>query len=612
MTPAPPDGHALRPFPRAAVELLGGPLLQRRGLVRDYLVSLDSRKLLQNHYMEAMLWPTTERPEDLHWGIENPATVVRGHFLGHWLSAAARLVASTGDLEVKGKADWIVGELRRCQEANGGRWLGPIPEKYLHWMAQGRQLWAAQYVVHKTLMGLFDMFSLTGNELALELLIDAADWFHEWTAPFSTEQMDDILDQETGGMLEVWADLLAVTGREEHLDLVHRYDRRRLFDRLLAGEDVLTNRHMNTTVPEAYGAARAFEVTGEQRYRDVAEAYWDCAVTKRGFFCTGGQSCHELYTPPFELAARVSASNQEHCTTYNMMRLADYLLRWTGDAAYADYWERNLYNGTLAQQHPKTGMVTYFLPLDAGSKKKWGSREKDFWCCHGTLVQAGAQHGTSIWFEHDAGVALAQYVPSTTTWRHSGAIVRLTQQTIVGPGGTSAGPTSRKDVRHPSVVHRPEALQVRLRVEADRATTAAIDVRIPWWITGPATIRIGDETVPVTAGAGSFQRIERTWHDDLVEIDLPRKVTTCPLPDEPGTVAFMEGPVVLAGLCEREQTLAGDPQDATTMLAPHAEIDFAWRSAYRTRGQERGVRFIPLHEVTDETYTVYFPVQPRA
>ena len=49
-------------------------------------------------------------------------------------------------------------------------------------------------------------------------------------------------------------------------------------------------------------------------------------------------------------AARLGDKNQEHCIVYNMMRLADYLLRWTGDVAYADYWERNLYNGILAQQ----------------------------------------------------------------------------------------------------------------------------------------------------------------------------------------------------------------------------------------------------------------------
>ena len=42
--------------------------------------------------------------------------------------------------------------------------------------------------------------------------------------------MDDILDVETGGMLEVWADLYGLTGEQEHLELLQRYDRPRLFD----------------------------------------------------------------------------------------------------------------------------------------------------------------------------------------------------------------------------------------------------------------------------------------------------------------------------------------------------------------------------------------------
>ncbi len=91
-------------------------------------------------------------------------------------------------------------------------------------------------------------------------------------------------------MLELWADLFAVTKDEEHLELMNRYYRRRLFDPLLAGEDILTNHHANMTIPEAHGAARAWEVTGEQRWRDIAEAYWDCAVTRRDQFCTGGQT----------------------------------------------------------------------------------------------------------------------------------------------------------------------------------------------------------------------------------------------------------------------------------------------------------------------------------
>ena len=40
-----------------------------------------------------------------------------------------------------------------------------------------------------------------------------------------------------------------------------------------------------------------------------------------------------------------------------MIRTADYLYRWTGHPKYADYIEKNIYNGILAQQHPTTGMI---------------------------------------------------------------------------------------------------------------------------------------------------------------------------------------------------------------------------------------------------------------
>jgi len=75
---------------------------------------------------------------------------------------------------------------------------------------------------------------------------------------------------------------------------------------LLAGEDVLTNMHANTTIPEVLGAARAWEVTGDDRWRAIVEAYWHSAVTARGYFATGGQTCGEIWTPPHEQAARLA------------------------------------------------------------------------------------------------------------------------------------------------------------------------------------------------------------------------------------------------------------------------------------------------------------------
>lgn len=87
------------------------------------------------------------------------------------------------------------------------------------------------------------------------------------------------------------------------------------------------------------------------------------AVADRGMFCTGGMNAGEFWVPPFMQGHFLGSSDQEFCTVYNMVRTASYLYKFTGEAQYADYIERCLYNGFLAQQNPHTGMPTYFLPL---------------------------------------------------------------------------------------------------------------------------------------------------------------------------------------------------------------------------------------------------------
>ncbi|MBE3075095.1 MAG: glycoside hydrolase family 127 protein, partial [Actinobacteria bacterium] len=124
--------------------------------------------------------------------------------------------------------------------------LEELDPRVLETIARGKWVWAPHYTLHKTLMGLYDMYAWAGSTPALDILQNWARWFHRWTIRFSRREMDDILDWETGGMLEVWANLYGVTGKPEHLDLLQRYDRARFFNRLLAGEDALTNMHANT------------------------------------------------------------------------------------------------------------------------------------------------------------------------------------------------------------------------------------------------------------------------------------------------------------------------------------------------------------------------------
>jgi len=608
----------MKSFPYSAVELLPGQLSKKTESNRKYMMSLKTENLLQNHYLEAGLWSTNHLPENIHGGWESPTCQLRGHFLGHWLSAAAKLCAATGDAEVKGKADRIISELARCQKENGGEWVGSVPEKYLDWISTGKAVWAPQYNLHKTFMGLLDMYKYTGNKQALEIADAWSNLFYRWSGKFTREQFDDILDVETGGMLEIWADLYEITGRKEHYELMQRYYRRRLFDPLLAGEDVLTNMHANTTIPEVLGAARAWEVTGEQRWRDIVEAYWQLAVTKRGYYCTGGQTCGEIWTPPHEMSARLGDMNQEHCTVYNMMRLAGFLLKWTGDASYADYWERNLYNGILAQGYwegfypsgvkplqPGSGLIAYFLPLRSCSEKHWGSHTHDFWCCHGSLVQANAIHTEDIYFEESNGVTVCQYIPSVLRWNRDGNPVTIRQQTNHKAG--SCASVNRTNLDH---MHRPMALYTDLTIACSSPTEFELKLRIPWWVQGKAKISVNGEQLDICCETSGFCTIKRVWGSDTVNIELPKGLTVCPLPDEPETYAFMEGPVVLAGLCDEDIVLHGDAQHPETILTPDNERMWSsWVISYRTKGQDRNITFIPLYNIGYEKYKVYFNVK---
>ena len=601
---------ACKAVPQGQVRLTRSLFTDRTELNRNYLLSLKSKNLLQNYYFEAGMNSLIlgadgkSNGEPIHMGWESPSCQLRGHFLGHWLSAAAHVIASTGDAEVKVKADSIVAELGKCQERNGGEWAGSIPEKYLTLIANGESVWAPQYTLHKTLMGLVDMYVYAGNNQALEIAKKFSQWFYKWTKDIPREKMDDILDYETSGMLEIWAELYRVTGEKMYLELLDKYYRSRLFNRLLAGDDPLTNRHANTTIPEALGAARAYEVTGEIRWRKIAEAYWKKAVTDRGFFCTGGQTAGEVWTPPFEFAARLSEKNQEHCTVYNMIRLADFLLRWTGDAMYADYIERNLYNGILAQQNKTTGMVAYFLPLEAGAKKIWGTPTADFWCCHGTLVQAQTLHNRYVYYETADGITVAQYIPSVMNVKIGGNPVTL-QQSFDSQACNTQAPHLGDDTPK-----RPDQWVVNMKVDCDAPTKFSLKIRLPEWLAGPARIEIDGSAVSIMAKQPGFQTIKRVWDHNKVRITLPKKLTVSPIPDMPGTVAFLDGPVVLAGLCGEERALVGDVRNPSTILTPNRERQWGeWLyGQYRTIKQDCGIRFIPLYEVTDEAYTVYFPV----
>ena len=583
------------------VKLLDSEIKDRFRLNETLLMKYQAKDLLFSYYFEAGLvdynW---EMPPLGHWGWENPACAVRGHYLGHWLSAAAysNMIEKNGELIAR--ARFVVDELARCQKENGGQWVAAVPEKVVRWTAQGKNFGVPIYCIHKLIMGLLDMYQYGDAPNALEIACGMADWFVDWTQDMSDDEMDNIMEIEAGGILEEWCRLYEITEDEKYKVLMYKFVRRPLLNAMLQKEDVLTNHHANTTVPEILGIAKMYELTGEERYLEAVKNYWDLAIESRGTFVTGGQTSGEIWTPPMRLKERLGKMTQEHCTVYNLMRVAEYLFQYTGDVKYANFRELNLYNGVLAQQNPNNGHAAYYLPLQTGGKKIWASEKKTFWCCCGSGVQAGASHMLGIYAENEDTIVVNQFIPSVFTSSKWGRKVTVTQKTDLQACNTQALLKEKE-----GSVGYPDSLIVELEVNATEAKDMKLLIRVPDWRQGKVEILEDGKEICLEEKDGYLE-----WNCagqiGKIKVIFNKTLTIHPMEGCPDLIAFRDGPVVLAGLTRKDR-LKGDYTKPQDMMHHTDERKWMmWTNRYRTIAEDENIEFMPLNQIADEEYTVYF------
>jgi DUF1680 family protein len=595
-------GVVLQPFDLHDVRLHPSPVLDALQVNRRYLMSLDPDRLLHSFRLTAGL-PTTAQPLG---GWEAPDNELRGHFTGHYLSACALLAAQTGDDDVKARGNLMVAELARCQQQIGNGYLSAFPEELFDRLRAGKQAWAPFYTLHKIMAGLLDTYTLSGTQQAMDVLQGMASWTALWVRPLNDDHMARVLEREYGGMNELFYNLFMVTGQEQWRDLAHRFDRERIFVPLAAGRDELQGLHVNTTIPQVIGAARGYETTGNKQLHDVADYFWH-TVTQRRCFCTGGTSSGESWnTPAGEMAKELSGYTQECCVTYNMQKLTRHVFSWTADAAAADYYERAYYNGILGVQHPADGDKLYYVPLQSGYWKLFGTPLQDFWCCTGSMAESFAKLGDSIYFHDDDGIYVNLFVPSTVNWKSKG--LRLTQETRF-----------------------PEADTLRLTVNTAKAQRMPLRIRVPYW-TQAGSAKLNGKPLEGFATPGSYFVLDRTWRDgDRVEITLPMRLHVAAMPDDPTLQAVMYGPIVLAGRLGTAGLTAqnlraeptkprtvpeykSDPVTAPGILASSPDPASWLRPVagrpleFRTFGQATQITLVPLNQVFDERYAVYWQV----
>jgi DUF1680 family protein len=499
------------------VRLLEGPFQHAMELDRQYLLRLDADRLLHNFRLNAGL-PSNAQPLG---GWEEPKCELRGHFVGHYLSACALMYASTGDERLKDKGDTVVAGLAECQTKLGTGYLSAYPETFFDRVEQQQRVWAPYYTLHKIYAGLLDMYIYCDNPQALEVCRKFADWVIARNDRLSDEQMQRMLGNEHGGMNEVLANLYGLTGEDKYLKIAQRFNHMAVLGPASKREDRLTGLHANTQIPKFVGTARQYELTGEDWLKTAALFFWDTVVKERSYVI-GGHSDGEMFSPKEKLSQALGPNTTETCNTYNMLKLTRHLFCWEPRAENADYYERALCNHILASQNPETGMTCYYVPLRSGSRKNYCDEYNSFWCCTGTGVENHAKYGDSIYF-HDSGNTLYVnlFIHSELSWKAKG--IKLRQETSY-----------------------PDQSSSSLVFTCETPVELSLKLRRPYWTGEGFAVNVNRERQPSASPPGSWVTLTRTWKSgDTVFVEMPFTLRTEGFKDNSNRLAILHGPLVL-------------------------------------------------------------------
>ena len=606
---------SLAPFPLTDVRLLEGPFLSAQKRNEDYLLKLEADRMLHNFRVNAGLRPKA----DVYGGWESVRTWAdircHGHTLGHYLTAASLMYASTGNAELKQRVDYILGELKECQDAARTGLICAFPDNdaQIQNMVQGRRATGVPwYTLHKIMAGLRDAHLVAGSDLAKDILVKLTDWAADVTHDMTDDQFQRMLRTEHGGMNEVLGDVYALTKNQKHLALAERFCHKQVLEPLAEGRDTLSGLHSNTQIPKFIGFERLYELTGKNQYHAAAAFFWRTVTTTRSF-ATGGNGDGEHFFPVNQFEAKIpSAKTMETCCTHNMLRLTRMLFAHDPQAGYADYYERALFNAILGSQDPDTGMMTYFQSTRPGYIKLFCTPFDSFWCCTGTGIENHAKYGDSIYFHgtpdgpHKDALCVNLFIASTLNWKEKGIILKQT---------TSF----------------PESGKIRLEITAAAPQKFTLTLRHPAWAAN-ATVAVNGSRVATASNPGSYIALDRNWKSgDVVELELPVALHGEPLPGAPDMVAIMYGPIVLVGALGHEvkpgedlivnERNIGDPHnehiDVSMLACDPAAIGANVKSAgapltFKTDGigKPNDVTLVPYFKTAHQHYNMYWRITP--
>ena len=594
-------------FPVDDVRLLPGRF--RDNMRRDsvWMASIDVDRLLHSFRTSAGVFSGKEGgyvTVNKLGGWESLDCDLRGHTVGHLMSAHALMYASTGDEIFKMKGDSLVTGLAEVQNTYGNGYLSAFPEGLIDRNMQGKSVWAPWYTLHKIMAGLIDQYLYAENTVALKIASRMGDWAYEKLSGVNEKTRRLMLRNEFGGINEAFYNLYSLTGNRKYLQVAEFFYHNDVIDRLKEAEADFGTKHTNTFIPKVIAEARNYELTGNDTSRTLSEFFWDKVVSEHTY-ATGSCSDKEHFFDPERMSEHISGYTGETCCTYNMLKLSRHIFCWTASQKVADYYERALYNHILGQQDPNTGMVCYFLPLLSGAYKVYSTPENSFWCCVGSGFESHAKYGESIYFHDEEDIYVNLFIPSVLEWKEKG--LTLVQKTVF-----------------------PEDERVEfVFTSADKDVETGIYLRYPSW-SGKPEVTVNGKKVRVSQDSGSYILLRGKWKaGDRICARFPMSLRLEYTPDNPSKAAVLYGPVVLAGQLGTEGMVKpapfSDPSEYNDYYTYDYNIPNSIRSSLKLKNgkiedtlikgdgltfhTDDGMMLRPLYDTHNQRYVVYWDIE---
>ena len=506
----------------------------------DFMMGLDKDRLLYNYRRIAGL--DTKGVQSYGGTWISPESNGAGQFEAHYVTALAKASRTMPDYRyhsesVTDRLTYMVTEMKKCRDAfaakypNESGYFGAITTENFDVLTENRvdlsdgtQAWVPWYFNHKNMEAMLDVYWYAPTQelrnIGKDILSGLADWSYGKMNPLSEAKRNEVLKfREYGGMAEVLWQTYAVTGKEEHRKAATYFEEKDFLDKIYNNQDALKGLHANTTIPKFLGCAAAYEVTGKEYYKTICVNAYNMIMKRT--YANGGTGDQEWWYTDAENTPE-SYESAETCCSYNMLKLADYLYRWTGDKTYADYFENTYTNHILASMAPDSGLKTYLTNTEFGYYKIYHTVDKSFWCCACTGMESFAKLPYGIYYTD------------------------ITE--------SAAAPVVRVNMFYPSEYKVSDTITVTQsgNFYADQKTLFTVKgsgqftlaLRLPDWANGNITIKINGAVQSVTATNGYYE-INHDWSDgDTVEYSVPFSFRLVALKGSKNKNAIFYGPLL--------------------------------------------------------------------